>query len=543
MLIFDLGGGTFDVSILSIADGSMFEVLSTAGDTHLGGEDFDNRMVKHFVSEFKRKYKKDVSGSPRAIRKLKMACEQAKRALSTCSEAAVEIDSFYQGIYFYSRISRARFEEMCIDLFRQTLEPVEKALKDADLQRSDIHEVVLVGGSTRIPKIQNMLKNFFEGKNLNMGINPDEAVAYGAAVQAAVLSEDTSELLKDVLLVDVVPLSLGTDHGEHNGMRKLIERNSRIPVVKSASFSPGRDYQTAVHVGVYQGERALVKDNHMLGEFVFNGLRSARRDEVSVIVEFSMDADGILNVKATEKQTGKSQRITITGDRSRLDQNEIERMLREAEQFRAEDDTRRETIEAMQKLEQYVYAARRGVEEAGNALTDSERQTLTRRSEETIKWMDANTLAEKDEVEQQLRDLQEEFEPILAKMGRQSGAGAGYEGPQRSPPLSAGGSTRPQASRSAGPAQGGVRRGADEDPGTARPHSDTAEEVGDEDVMRNQRAAQELLRGMLGGERGPRAPTHGLWGGPPGSRSGDRGKPAEESEDAENFTPVMDEVD
>ena len=608
VLIFDLGGGTFDVSILTIADGSMFEVLSTAGDTHLGGEDFDNRMVKHFVTEFKRKYKKDVTSSPRAMRKLKSACEQAKRALSTCTEASVEIDSFYQGIYFYSRITRARFEELCIDLFQQTLKPVERALKDADLKKSEIHEVVLVGGSTRIPKVQKLLESFFEGRKLNMSINPDEAVAYGAAVQAAVLSDDPIDLVKYVLLVDVAPLSLGTDSGEHSSMTKIIERNSRIPVVKSASFSPGKDYQTAVHVGVYQGERALVKDNHMLGEFTLSGLRSARRDQVNVIVEFDLNADGILHVSAKEKQTGKAMEITITNDRSRLSQKEIERMIRDAEQFKADDDARRETIETMQTLERYVYGARRDVEDAGHALTETEKRTITLRIGDVVKWMDENTLAEKDEVGQQLRELQEEIEPLLEKV-RRSGASARNEEPQPSSngPTSGdmGGARRgePQSSRyqPEGSFMGGARRGprpsayqptggifggarrkgpqpsayqpmggmfggprrkepqpssyepsggamggektdSDEDEGTQRPSMDTEE--GDGDAMRGQRAAQDLLRGMLGGERGPRASRHGLWRGLSGSLAGER-RNADEKEGGPlgKFTPVMEEVD
>ncbi|KAF0289314.1 Major heat shock protein Ba [Amphibalanus amphitrite] len=406
VLVFDLGGGTFDVSILSIADGSTFEVLSTAGDTHLGGGDLDNRMVKYFADEFKRKFKVDPTTSPRAIRKLKMACEQAKRALSSTSVATVEIDSFFEGIYFFSKITRARFEELCIDLFKQTLEPVKQALADAGLKKSDIHEVVLVGGSTRIPKVQNLLEDFFDGRTISKSINPDEAVAYGASVQATILSENPTDAFNDVLLIDVVPLSLGTDVGKHS-MATIIERNTRIPVTKSQSFSTGRDYQTAVHVGVYQGERALVKDNHMLGEFVFDGLRSARLGEVSVNVEFSVDTDGILNVSAKEMQTGKVMTKTISNDKSRLSQREIERMLQEAQMFQEEDNARRQAVAALQEFEQYVYSAGRTVEESGGGLSDDERRTVFQLTGEAQRWMDSNTLAEKDEIQHRFEALKQ----------------------------------------------------------------------------------------------------------------------------------------
>ncbi|XP_043238960.1 heat shock protein 70 A2-like [Amphibalanus amphitrite] len=418
VLVFDLGGGTFDVSILSIADGSTFEVLSTAGDTHLGGGDLDNRMVKYFADEFKRKFKVDPTTSPRAIRKLKMACEQAKRALSSTSVATVEIDSFFEGIYFFSKITRARFEELCIDLFKQTLEPVKQALADAGLKKSDIHEVVLVGGSTRIPKVQNLLEDFFDGRTISKSINPDEAVAYGASVQATILSENPTDAFNDVLLIDVVPLSLGTDVGKHS-MATIIERNTRIPVTKSQSFSTGRDYQTAVHVGVYQGERALVKDNHMLGEFVFDGLRSARLGEVSVNVEFSVDTDGILNVSAKEMQTGKVMTKTISNDKSRLSQREIERMLQEAQMFQEEDNARRQAVAALQEFEQYVYSAGRTVEESGGGLSDDERRTVFQLTGEAQRWMDSNTLAERDEIQHRFGELREQLEPLLNKTRQQ----------------------------------------------------------------------------------------------------------------------------
>ncbi|XP_041357299.1 heat shock protein 68-like [Gigantopelta aegis] len=419
ILIFDLGGGTFDVSVLTVDEGSIFEVKSTAGDTHLGGEDFDNRMVSHFIQEFKRKNKKDINGSARAVRRLRTACERAKRTLSTSSEASIEIDSLFEGIDFYTKVTRARFEELCADLFRATLEPVEKALKDAKMDKSRIDEIVLVGGSTRIPKIQNMLKSFMNGKDLNKSINPDEAVAYGAAVQAAILSGDSSDIIKDVLLVDVAPLSLGIEtSGEV--MTKLIERNTTVPTKTSQVFTTYSDNQPAVTIRIFEGERALTKDNNLLGKFDLTGIPPAPRGVPQIEVTFDIDANGILNVSAADKSTGKSKSITITNDRGRLSKEEIERMVNEAEKYRDEDDKHKERIGARNQFENYLFSVKGAVSEAGDKLESSDKEAAVKACEEAVQWLDNNSLAEKEEYEYRYKELQKLCSPIMAKLHGQS---------------------------------------------------------------------------------------------------------------------------